>query len=379
MSGRGSDRVSISFMSKRQEFFKKAIGVLRSTKADRILAPLTQGFGAVFMMHHVRAAPDRPFQPNKHLEITPEFLKLSVNRIRSNGYDIISMDEAVDRIKTGYGRKRYAVLTFDDGYHDNLDVVYPILKQMDVPFTVFIATGFVDRTSLLWWLILEEIIAHNDEIRFTGHMDGQGIASRSLEEKYRAFEKISQFLTTEVEETEQRLIVDALADRYKLSPREVADRRIMTWDEVRQLNTDPLVTIGAHTEQHFSLARLDRETARRDIQAGVERLEQELGQRPKHFAFPYGKAESVCSRDADQLREMGFASSVTTMPGVLQSAKRIDTMMLPRVSLNGQIQDPAVIDHYLTGAPFALYNAARWVSSGFGVKAGVSRLFPSTR
>jgi len=344
-----------------------------------MLAPFTQGCGAVFMMHHVRPASSDAFQPNKHLEISPEFLRAAIERIRANGYEIISMDEAVDLLKSGYGHHRYAVLTFDDGYKDNLEIAYPILKELKAPFTVFVTSGLVDRTSELWWVALERIIAANDEVVFSPAGGEGGLSCRTAAEKSICFEKIVDHLTLEVGEKEQRLIIRALAERYGVDLKALCDTLVMTWDELRTLAADSLVTIGAHTHDHFAMARLQPQEARQDVMAGLKRLEEELGRRPKHFAYPYGKSYAVGLRDADIVRDIGFASSVTTLPGVLQSVNARDPMMLPRVSLNGRFQDPSVVDQYLTGAPFALYRVARWAATGFGVKSGFSRLFPSTR
>lgn len=331
------------------------------------------------MMHHVRPARDDAFQPNSHLEITPEFLRLAVERIRANGYEIISLDEAVDLLKSGYGHHRYAVLTFDDGYRDNLQIAYPVLRDLQAPFTVFVATGLVERTSELWWLALERIIAANETVEFTRAGEESGLPCRTTAEKNACFERIVDYLTLEIGEFDQRKIIRALAEKYDFDLVDLADRQMMSWDEVRELASDPLVTIGAHTHDHFALARLDSSSARADVTKGVGILERELGRRPKHFAYPYGKSHAVSLRDADILRDIGFSSSVTTLPGVLQSVNARDPMMLPRVSLNGRFQDPAVVDQYLTGAPFALYRAARWAASGFGVRSGFSRFFPSTR
>lgn len=331
------------------------------------------------MMHHVRPPRTDAFQPNSHLEISPEFLRVAVERIRANGYEIVALDEAVDLLKSGYGRNRYAVLTLDDGYRDNIEVAYPILKEMKAPFTVFAATGLIDRESELWWIALERIIAENDEIVFSEDGAGSGIASSTTEEKLQCFQRIVDHITLEVNERDQRAIVRALAARYGLDLKALADRYMMTWDELRTLAADPLVTIGAHTHDHFALARLDANSARADVLKGMRRHEEELGQRPKHFAYPYGKPHAVGVRDASIIREYGFASAVTTSPGILQSASARDTALLPRVSLNGDFQDPAIVDQFLTGAPFAFYWAMRWLTSGFGIKSVFSRLFPSTK
>ncbi|WP_103224630.1 polysaccharide deacetylase family protein [Roseibium marinum] len=366
-------------MGKRQNAVSHAFGVLEKTGLSRLLAPFTRGCGAVFMMHHVRAARPDAFQPNRHLEITPEFLRLAVERTRANGYEIIALDEAIDLLKTGYGDQRYAVLTFDDGYRDNLEVAYPVLKDLQAPFTVFVASGLVDRTTELWWVALERIIAQNDEVVFSGSGETGGVPCRTTAEKEACFKRLVNYLTLEVSEPDQRKIIRALCEYYDVDLEALADELVMNWDEVRQLASDPLVTIGAHTHDHFAMARLDAGAARADVLKGVARLEQEIGMRPKHFAYPYGYSHAVSPRDANILREVGFASSVTTAPGVLQSVNARELMMLPRVSLNGHFQDPAVVDQYLTGAPFALYRAARWAASGFGLRSGFSRLFPSTR
>ena len=368
-----------SRMGIRQKAVSRAFRVLKGSGIGRMMAPLTQGCGAVFMMHHVRPPRTDDFQPNAHLEITPGFLRLAVERIRANGYEIISLDEAVDLLKSGYGHHRYAVLTFDDGYRDNLEVAYPILKELQAPFTVFVTTGLIERTTELWWLALERIIAENEEVVFTQAGEQSGIACSSTAEKNACFEHIVDYLTLEVGELDQRKIVRALSDKYGVDLVKLADDLMMTWDEIRELASDPLVTIGAHTHSHFALARLDSSSARADVTKGMKLLERELGRRQKHFAYPYGKSHAISLRDADILRDIGFASSVTTLPGVLQSVNARDPMMLPRVSLNGRFQDPAIVDQYLTGAPFALYRAARWAASGFGVRSGFSRFFPSTR
>ena len=352
------------------------------------MAPFTQGCGALFMLHNVRPARDCVFQPNKHLEVTPEFLTAAVERIRRNGYEIIALDEAVDLLKSGYGRERYAVLTFDDGYRDNLEVAYPTLKALNAPFTIYIASGLVDRIAPVWWVALERIIAANETIVLeglpatgarTGSLPDNGIPCRTAEEKNTCYAHLVDWLTREVSESDQRQIIELLAERYAFDLTALSDELMMTWDDLRQLSSDPLVTLGAHTHGHHALARLSSGAALDDVMTGVMRMQAELGQKPRHFAYPYGNELAVSSRDADLLRDAGFSSAVTTFPGVLRSANARDLMLLPRVSLNGRFQDPYIIDQYLTGAPFALYRAARWAQRGFGLRSGISRLFPSTR
>ena len=366
-------------MGVKQTFFQNAFKVLQGSGLSRVMAPFTQGCGALFMLHRVRPRCVSEFSPNQHLEITPEFLRLSIERIRSNGYEIIALDEAVDLLKSGYGRKRYAVLTFDDGYRDNLEIAYPIMKELDAPFTIYVSSGLVDRVTPLWWMALEKIIAVQNELVLAEPGKGGGIPCRTPQEKEACYLRLIHWLTHEAGEREQRQIIMRLSERYGIDMTAMTDELMMTWNELRQLSAEPLATLGSHTHAHYALARLSPEEARTDIMTCVYRMQAELGRKPKHFAYPYGNEVAVSQRDAQILRDVGFASAVTTSPGVLKSLHSRDTMMLPRVSLNGRFQDPYVVDQYLTGAPFALYKAARWTMRGFGLRSGVSRLFPSTR
>lgn len=360
-------------MGWKRQFFSAGFWVLRHTWLSRALAPLTQGCGVIFTLHNVRPQPQIPFQPNGHLAITPEFLGQVVDLLRQRGYRIVSLTEAVDRLTLGYGDERFAVLTFDDGYRDNLDHAYPVLKALDAPFTLFITSGLIDRSSELWWVALEHLI--RDRATLTASLEGgqTELPCASPEEKANCFATLRDVLIRETDETAQRNLIRQLAAGNGLDLRALADDMMLSWDELRRLAADPLVSIGAHTHDHFALARLPLDEARADILAGMERIETELGQRPRVFAYPYGDTASAGAREGQLVADLGFQAAVTTQPGVLASSHARHLMHLPRVSLNGYFQDPSYVEEYLTGAPFMLFRAASRVSRV------ASRRAPSTR
>ncbi|ADZ70364.1 polysaccharide deacetylase family protein [Polymorphum gilvum] len=366
-------------MGNRRRLFENGFRLLQRSGLSRAMAPFTQGCGIVFMLHRVCAPRPEGFQPNRHLEICPDFLKTVVARVRDQGYRIVPLGEAVDLLKTGYGDQRYAVLTFDDGYRDNLTVAHPVLKELGAPFTVFVTSGLIDRSTELWWVALERLIAANRSLDLVGTGAGDGIACASDAEKEACFCRLTHWLTHEVSEDEQRAIVRHLCERHGLDLAALADELMMDWDELRRLAGDPLVTIGAHTHGHYALAQLDETAARADMAAGIRRLEQELGRKPRYFAYPYGNDKAAGPREAALASELGFQAAVTTVPGVLKSVHARDLMLLPRVSLNGYFQDAYMVDQYLTGAPFALYRTAKRLQAGLGLRSLACGAFPSTR
>ncbi|MGL4810997.1 MAG: polysaccharide deacetylase family protein, partial [Beijerinckiaceae bacterium] len=94
---------------------------LGMTGVPRLCAPRTQGLGAILMLHHVRPWRPRAYDPNRELEVAPEFFDSVLRLLRARGWIIVSMDEAVERIAVGRSDRPFAVLTFDDGYRDNLE------------------------------------------------------------------------------------------------------------------------------------------------------------------------------------------------------------------------------------------------------------------
>ena len=76
----------------------------------------------IFTLHHVRPEPEEPraFAPNRILEVAPQFLDAVLDQVQEAGLDVISLDQAVQRLKEGDDR-RFVCFTFDDGYRDNLE------------------------------------------------------------------------------------------------------------------------------------------------------------------------------------------------------------------------------------------------------------------
>ena len=93
----------------------------------------------------------------------------------------------------------------------------------------------------------------------------------------------------------------------------------MTWDEIRSIAAHPLVSIGAHTVNHYNLKRLPEERAKREMTDVVTLLRSELGEAPRHMAYPYGYASAVGCREVALAKEAGYVSAVTTRHGVLRA------------------------------------------------------------
>src|SRR6202040_1284573 len=148
----------------RNNVIRAGLEALYFSGAHYLLRPIFSGVGAIFMLHHVRPRRDAEFQPNRHLEVAPEFLRAMLSHLRSRGIDIISMDELHRRLTERDFSRRFACFTLDDGYRDNRDYALPVMREFGAPFTVHVASDFAEGIGLLWWIALEMVIAKASSI-----------------------------------------------------------------------------------------------------------------------------------------------------------------------------------------------------------------------
>ena len=272
---------------------KAAMSGLYHTGAHRLLAPYTQGVGVIFTLHHVRPEPDQPkaFAPNRILEVTPEFLDAVLDQVQEAGLDVLSLDEAAQRLKEGDDR-RFACFTFDDGYRDNLEYAYPMFKRRSLPLTLYVPTDYPDGNGELWWLALEEIVARADEIELCRNGALWRLPTSPCRRRPAPSRRsIGGCASSTRRPSAAWCACSPTATRWTWPP--TAAKLVMKWDEIRTMAADPLVTIGAHTKGHFAVSKLSESRACEEMGGSADRIEQELGRRPIHFSFPYGDPGSA--------------------------------------------------------------------------------------
>jgi peptidoglycan/xylan/chitin deacetylase (PgdA/CDA1 family) len=358
---------------KATKVFKAALSVLHYTGLGRLFAPLTRGEGVFLTLHRVSPEPPGEFEPNRILKVTPEFLETAIREVQAKGYEIVSLDAAARRMKDGAGAKPFACFTFDDGYRDNRIYAYPIFKRLNLPFAIYIPTAYADWQGDLWWLKLEEAIRSADELTVTLEGQVRQFETATARGKWKAFTEIYWTLRA-LPERELRACVSRIAREAGYDASHLCADMIMSWDEIRALAEDPLVTIGAHTRHHYALAKLSDTDARTEIALSVRRIEQELGRPCVHFSYPYGDVTSAGEREFTLARELGLVTAVTTRKGVITSGSAGLMTGLPRVSLNGDYQKARYVEVMLTGLPFTLRNfAARAITPAVDAVKALSR------
>ena len=345
----------------RYALIELALRGMSATGLDRMFARRFAGLGAILTFHHVRVQHDRRFPANRLLHVTPGFLEATLRTVRELGYAIVPMDEVPARLADPDPSRPFVALTFDDGYRDTRDVALPILRRYEAPCTVYAVPGFVDRTAPLWWEDLEDAFRALERVEIE-LPDGRFVhTGRNADEKVLGFRRLYWRLRTLSEPTLRRIVAE-LAESAGVDSRARVERLCLDAAELRQLARDPLVTIGAHTLSHPRLATLDDAAAQDEIEGSRARLARDLGREIAHFAYPVGDPASAGGRDFALAEAAGFATAVTTRPGVLFPEHAEHLHALPRISMNGLFQKPDYLRALLSGLPTAVKNLGRRVN-----------------
>lgn len=348
--------------SLRHQAIGTALRMLGTLRLDRFAAPGLGGRGVILTFHHVRLATDREFSENRLLEVTPSFLENVLRLLRDLDYDLIPLDEVPVRLADEHDARRFAVLTFDDGYADTRDYALPILKRYDAPFTMFVVPGFADRSAPLWWLDLEDVVRARPGIDLALSSGRVVLPARSPVEKRSAFRQLYWRMRA-LPEAEMRETIALMAAESGVDTMGRVARLCLDWPALRDFAREPLVTIGAHSLNHPRLRLLPDEAARHEMAESKARLEREFGRPVKHFAYPVGDRSSAGPREFQMARDLEFDTAVTTRPGVLFPEHRAALHALPRLSMNGLFQNPDFVRVLLSGLPTGLANRFRRVNA----------------
>jgi peptidoglycan/xylan/chitin deacetylase (PgdA/CDA1 family) len=213
----------------------------------------------------------------------------------------LRLPDAAGALASGRVPARGLVLTFDDGYADNLHAALPLLEERGIPATIFVTSG--NRGGEFWW------------DRLARAVEG-GAASPDT---YRVAAELERLPELEREERLRRL--EAENDR-----RPPAVHRSLTAEELKRLAASPLVEIGAHGESHAPLSRLPRERQRDETLRSRLELERLVGKSVTSFAYPHG---AISPGLVGVVRESGYTVACCSKSDV--ATPRSPMLALPRL------------------------------------------------
>lgn len=323
-------------MSSGNRFWATAGGELaRFSGLARLSARWRGGAGAILAFDRIQPPGDSRFRPLRSTGITPVILDRAVAALKRWKFDLVSMDEVCRRAREPRSDHRFVALTFDGRYRDVVTHAYPVLSRHDVPFAVYLPTAFPDGLGRAWWLAVQDIVARHDRISVVVKGRDRHFSAHTAVEKRELHDFLVKWLQS-LATSDLSVAISDLCGRYSADPVQLSRESAMTWEDVARLAADPRVTIGSATVNYPVLSAIGDDEARREMAMGRAVAQAAIGRDLAHFAYPFGQRGTFETRHVRIAREIGFASAVTTVPGMVEADSRADLLALPRISWGGE-------------------------------------------
>jgi peptidoglycan/xylan/chitin deacetylase (PgdA/CDA1 family) len=307
--------------------------------------------GAILQFERIRPRRRVPFQPLKSREIAPEFLDRTIRALKRWKLDIVSMDDVCERAVTMAAPRRFVCLTFDGRYKDLMTSAYPVLSRHGVPFTVYVPTAFPDGVGEAWWLALEEVIAREDRLSLVMDRKEWHFSIARTPEKYQVYARLDGWMRS-LSPSDLSSAIKDICKRYSVDLAALSREASLDWNDLAKLAVDPNVTIGSATVSYPILSHLKDAAAFREMTMGRAVAQSALGRDVKHFAYPFGDHGCFRRQHIAMVEEAGFASAVSTVPGVVEIEGRSNLYALPRIAWDGRQRSLRVMRVMLSGTAF---------------------------
>ncbi len=252
-------------------------------------------------------------------------------------YDVISLDNLVEKVrKKERFQKTAIVITIDDGFKDNYDFAYPILKELNIPATIFLTTGLIGTSKVPW-------------------VDELGVALEKTNRKRLSFAELFGNNTIDISDTASRanafhqiyLKLLYLDHNLKLEylnrlmqylgnndGTEYHERTMLNWSEIVEMSKNG-ITFGAHTMSHPTLSKMKTKQAKAEIYLSRKEIEKFLKNKVNHFAIPNGQPRDFTEELRAFCRNENFKSVLTTNFGIVNENSSLYD--LPRVHITGPL------------------------------------------
>jgi len=234
----------------------------------------------------------------------------------ARNFHVVSLDDVAAGRIGGDGKKFSVAVTFDDGYRDNFTNAFPILKELGIPATIYLATGYIGTGKLPWYD--QVCLAFKLTVRPALKMEPGAPAGSFETEQNRLtlLDKALDWLRHMDDDTRGQQI-PRLFRALGVPDSLTLPNYMLNWDEVRQMKTNN-ITFGAHTVNHPVLSQLSLKRLQEEIAGSKKTIEQKLNAEVRHFAYPFGRPQHFNDAVKRVVEQSGMSTAVTTVYGYNQ-------------------------------------------------------------
>ena len=261
---------------------------------------------------------------------TPEEFEAQLKYLKTD-CDVVRVADIPDVLKQG-SKRRCVLISFDDGYADNYEVVFPALKQAGLSAVIFLTTGFLDERSVAWWDEIAWIVKQSTRagvsLPLIWKMESLTFSETSKDVVIRQLLRFAKTLAPGV--LDGFLTDLSQASGTGRAPSNPITAPWLTWEMVREMHRAG-IDFGGHTVTHPVLSRCTSAQQEFEIRQSKARIEQELGAPITAFSYPIGQRWSFTDESMRLAREAGYQYGFSFYPGYASASS--DRFDLRRVSM----------------------------------------------
>lgn len=268
---------------------------------------------------------------NSGIVVSEEVFDMHMRTVRRE-FNPISLSEFRFHVESGTPMPpRSCLVTFDDGWLDNYEVAFPILKKYQIPAVIFLPVSYISSSKMFWQ---EEVLMRLSLMRLEG--DGKSlerlksILNREKTSREPTNEDIERFVielkSLDYEQLEIELeSIRAISDAGVDSPHY---NRYLSWEQVAEMR-DAGIEFASHGMSHRILSSLSEPQCRDELEQSREALKERFGQEVTAIAYPNGDYDERVLRETARA---GYTLAFTTRPGFVNSQS--DALQIPRINLH---------------------------------------------
>lgn len=303
---------------------------------SQLLRPIFEGRGIVLMFHRILPEHLRSkYMGLRGLEVLPEIYDGLIAHFLKRKFKFISAAALADAARADDLPEKFAIVTFDDGYKDNAEFVADYMKKQNLPWTLFLTTGFCDRTLPCWWYGLGYLLDLNTTLdaRAIGG-DVYELTNLPNNKRNLIYDQLRIVIHKNWAEEAFRLRVVEWFRVYGIDLMEISDKLAMKWDDVKKIHGMGCEVAG-HTDQHLNLRAASSNMALQEMLQGKAIIERNLNTSVRTFAYPYGDENACASREFQLAKDSGFELAFTTRNNWLHGDFKRHAFQLPRLNVSG--------------------------------------------
>lgn len=280
----------------------------------------------VLMLHGVMATHEKvswnPLRP----QLSPGEFK-RVLKILSEYYNFITVEQCVDMLEGRIPLIDNALLiTFDDGYRNNIDYALPICELLGIKPVLFVATGHVDSGLPFWFDRLDFALQQNMGELISFEYQGvkycfDATSRQALKISYQAFrDHCKQEYDDDIQMNQLfNALSEMLERRAGKALHEISTdddwSAIASWGQLRDAVKTGRLDVASHTVDHWRVDSLLEEKALTQLQQSKMRIEQELDQKCHYFCYPNGNYDDLT---ISLLKTSGYRAAFSTDVGLCE-------------------------------------------------------------